>query len=63
MQSLLRELQRRNVIRVGVVYVIASWLILQVADVLFDFSWVYELTPDGVKREKDIDRRPIFAGL
>ena len=74
--SLLSELKRRNVIRVGVFYVVAAWLILQVAELLFDvlgvpdwslkfvlamlllgfpvvliFSWVYELTPDGLKRE------------
>ena len=81
MSSLFEELKRRNVIRVTVFYVIASWLILQVAELLFEamdlpsqwlrlvlalvilglplvvvFSWVFELTPEGVKREKDIDR-------
>ena len=79
--SLLSELKRRNVIRVGVFYVVAAWLILQVAELLFDvlgvpdwslkfvlamlllgfpvvliFSWVYELTPEGIRREKDVDR-------
>ncbi|MEJ2128728.1 MAG: hypothetical protein P8X81_07760 [Woeseiaceae bacterium] len=81
MGSFLEELKRRNVIRVAVFYVVASWLILQVGELLFDaldlpgtwlrlvlallilgmplvlvFSWVFELTPEGVKREKDIDR-------
>lgn len=81
MTSLLGELRRRNVIKVAALYVIASWLILQVAQLLFDvmelppqwlrlvlallilvfplvliFSWVYELTPEGLKRERDIDR-------
>jgi len=81
MGSLFNELKRRNVIRVAVFYVVASWLILQVAELLFDaldlpgtwlrlvlallllamplvliFSWVFELTPEGVKREKDVDR-------
>jgi TolB-like protein/Tfp pilus assembly protein PilF len=81
MSSLFEELKRRNVIRVAVFYVVASWLILQVAELLFDaldlpnqwlrlvlallilgmplvliLSWVFELTPEGVKREKDIDR-------
>jgi TolB-like protein/Flp pilus assembly protein TadD len=81
--SLYDELKRRNVVKVAVLYVVASWLILQVADVLFDamelpavwvrlvvamlilgfplalvFSWVYEMTPDGLKREKDVDRSP-----
>ncbi len=79
--SLFEELKRRNVIRMAVLYGIASWLILQIADVLFDqlevpgwafrfvlillaigfpfaliFSWVFELTPEGIKREREIDR-------
>ena len=79
--SFIGELKRRNVFRVAVLYLVASWLILQVADLLFDaidvpdewlrfiivmlilglpvvliFSWVYEVTPEGIKREKDIDR-------
>jgi TolB-like protein/thioredoxin-like negative regulator of GroEL len=79
--SLLEELKRRNVFRMAVLYLVASWVILQVADVLFDalelpatwarlvlavlilgfpvtlvFSWIYEMTPEGIKREKDIDR-------
>jgi TolB-like protein/cytochrome c-type biogenesis protein CcmH/NrfG len=79
--SLFAELKRRNVFRMAVLYAVASWVILQVADVLFDamelppewtrlilavlilgfplvliFSWVYEMTPEGIKREKDVDR-------
>jgi adenylate cyclase len=79
--SLFEELKRRNVVKVAVLYIVASWLILQVADVLFPnlgapdwafgfvlgllilfffpvmtFSWVYELTPEGLKREKEVDR-------
>ncbi len=79
--SLLKELQRRNVIRMALLYVVASWLLLQVTDVLSSllpvpewtgpfvfillaigfplvliFSWLYELTPEGVKREKEVDR-------
>ena len=75
------ELKRRNVIRVAVFYAVASWLVLQVADVLFGilgvpdwslrlvlgililgfplvlvFSWAYELTPEGIRREKDVAR-------
>lgn len=81
MKSFLAEIRRRNVARVAVLYLVAGWLILQVADVLFGllqvpgwslrlvlgllmlgfplaliFSWIYELTPEGIKREKDIDR-------
>ncbi len=79
--SFFAELKRRNVIRVGVFYVVGAWLVLQVADVLFglmgvpDWSlrfvlgilllgfpfalilaWAFELTPEGLKREKDVDR-------
>ncbi len=79
--SFYEELKRRNVVKAAVLYVVASWLILQVADVLFDalelpsiwvrlvlaililgfplaliFSWLYEMTPEGLKREKDVDR-------
>ncbi len=32
--SLIKELNRRNVFRVGVAYVIVAWLLLQVADVI-----------------------------
>ncbi len=34
--SFMEELKRRKVIRVGVTYLVAGWLLLQVADVLFD---------------------------
>jgi len=79
--SLLSELKRRNVIRVALLYLVASWLVIQVADVgisllslpvwsgrlvflllmigfplVVVFSWVYELTPEGLKRERDVDR-------
>ena len=79
--SFYEELKRRNVARVAILYVIASWLLLQVTDVLSSllpvpewagsfivmllllgffpvmiFSWVYELTPEGLKKEKDIER-------
>jgi len=85
--SLFEELKRRNVVKVGVLYVIAAWLTLQVAELLFDalelpstwlrlvlallilgfpialiFSWVFELTPEGLKREKDVDRSRSVAG-
>ena len=79
--SLLEELKRRNVIRVAVLYLVSSWVLLQLADVLSSllnapdfagsivimllvlgffpaliFAWVYEMTPDGLKREVDVDR-------
>jgi len=80
-QGLIGELSRRNVFRVAVVYLIAGWIILQVADIVFPalglpdwtitfviallgigfpvaviFAWAFELTPDGLMREKDVDR-------
>jgi TolB-like protein len=79
--SLFEELKRRNVIRVGILYLVAAWLLLQLADVLSSllpvpesagslvilllvlgffpvviFAWVYEMTPDGLRREVDVDR-------
>jgi TolB-like protein/Tfp pilus assembly protein PilF len=37
MKKLFAELMRRNVIRVGAAYLVAGWVILQIADVLIDF--------------------------
>jgi TolB-like protein/Flp pilus assembly protein TadD len=79
--SLLSELNRRNVFRVAAAYVVLSWVVLQVADVLFEalllpdvwnravlgllvlgfipalvFAWVYEMTPEGLKKESEILR-------
>ena len=79
--SFFEELKRRNVVRVGIAYVIASWLLLQLTEVLMElldlpdvagrfiilllvigfvpaliFAWAFEMTPDGIKREKDVDR-------
>lgn len=79
--SLFGELKRRNVVKMAMLYVVASWLLLQVADVLFEalelpaawdrlvlalvilgfpivliFAWIFEMTPEGLKRESEIDR-------
>jgi TolB-like protein len=64
--SFINELKRRNVFRVGIAYVLISWVLLQGADFAFDlinalpgvliFAWVFEMTPEGIKREKEIDR-------
>ena len=35
--SFFGELKRRNVFRVGVAYVAVSWVLLQIADVVFQF--------------------------
>ncbi len=78
--GLVLELRRRNVFRMAVLYVVAAWLIMQVAEVLIAlaklpdwigpttlillavgfpialiFSWFYELTPEGISLEKDVD--------
>lgn len=70
------ELKRRNVVRVGIAYVVIGWVILQAADLVlgaFDvpawvlqaiivlmvlglpvalvIAWMFELTPEGVKRD------------
>ena len=79
--SFFAELKRRNVVRVGVAYAIATWLLLQVVDVITPilalpewapklifvflavgfvpaliFAWAFELTPEGLKKEADVDR-------
>ena len=79
--SLFNELKRRNVFRVGAAYVVASWLLIQVAETIFPlfsfddtparivvivlaigfipvlvFAWAFEMTPEGLKKEKDVDR-------
>jgi TolB-like protein len=79
--SLFNELKRRNVLRVGAAYIVASWLIVQVVETVFPafgfsdaavriavivlaigflpmlvFAWAFELTPEGLKREQDVDR-------
>lgn len=75
------ELQRRNVIRVGVGYMVAGWVLAQVVELAADsfqappwimqmllvvlvvgfpvalfFAWAFEITPEGIKRESQIDR-------
>ncbi|NOR18836.1 MAG: glycerophosphodiester phosphodiesterase [Xanthomonadales bacterium] len=73
------ELNRRNIFRVALLYIVAAWLVLQVFDLLFGilgvpdwvfrftsalllicfplvlaFSWVFEITAQGLKREQVI---------
>ena len=79
--GLFNELKRRNVFRVAIAYLIASWLLIQLADILIPMltlpewvprlifllllilfiptligAWALELTPEGLKLEKDVDR-------
>lgn len=81
--SLLRELQRRNVIRVATAYVVTAWLIIQVIETIFPAfgfgdeairlaviilgigfvpavigAWVFEWTPDGLKRDSEAPEAP-----
>jgi len=81
MTSFWGELKRRNVVRVALAYIIATWLLLQLADIVLNnieapdwvfqailllvvlgfpialiFAWAFELTPEGLKKEKDVDR-------
>jgi len=84
--SLIRELRRRNVFRVAAAYVVASWLLIQVAETIFPlfgygdtparivvvvlaiglipaliFAWAFELTPEGLKKESEVDRSQSIA--
>ena len=79
--TLFAELKRRNVFRVGAAYVVAAWLLIQVAETIFPlfgygdtparivvlvlavgfipaliFAWAFELTPEGLKKESEVDR-------
>jgi TolB-like protein len=79
--SLIAELKRRNVFRVGIAYIVLAWLLLQVGDTLAPalhlpqwinsalafflilgfplaifFAWAFEMTPEGLKLEKNVDR-------
>jgi len=79
--SFFKELKRRNVVRVGIAYTVATWLLIQVTDTVFPriglpdsavtlviallavgfipaiiLTWAFEMTPEGIKRERDIDR-------
>jgi len=79
--QIFQELRRRNVFRVAIGYIVSSWLLAQVADLVLEnigspdwvmqtimlvlalgfpvvvfFSWAYEVTPEGIKRESEIDR-------
>ncbi len=84
--NLFAELKRRNVFRVGIAYLVVSWFLLQIIDVVIPIlilpdwvarliflllavgfipvliaAWAFELTPDGLKKEKDVDRNQSIA--
>jgi TolB-like protein len=79
--SLFSEMKRRNVFRVALLYLVTTWLVIQVADVgisllglplwtgrlvflllaigfplVMVFSWAYEITPEGLRKEQDVER-------
>ncbi len=79
MKKILTELRRRNVFKMAVLFAISGWMLLSVADLVFDIfgapegslrvvfvvlvitfpialflSWFYEITPEGLKREVDV---------
>ena len=79
MSSFFEELQRRNVIKATIAYVVVSWVIIQVISIVLPtigapdwvmktlmtllvmgfplwvfFSWVYEVTPEGLKKTQQI---------
>jgi TolB-like protein len=79
--TLFAELKRRNVFRVAIAYLVASWVLVQIIDVIspvFEipewapklmfiilavglvpalvFAWAFELTPEGIKKESEVDR-------
>ena len=79
--SFIKELKRRNVIRVAIAYAVAAWLLIEITATTFPilklpdwsvtlvtvfvligfplaliFAWAFELTPEGLKREHEVDR-------
>jgi adenylate cyclase len=84
--SLIAELRRRNVIRMAGLYLIAAWLLVQVASTVLPafevpawtvrtlilvlaigfvpaliFAWIFELTPEGFKRDADVPAHASIA--
>lgn len=86
--GLFAELKRRNVVRVAILYAIASWAILEAAEVIFGMlqlpawagrlilalivlgfpvvlavSWIYEITPEGLRKARDVPRHRSITAL
>jgi len=86
--SFWKEISRRNVVKVGIAYAVAAWLIIHPVDIIFPtlhlpewtttfvtalfiiafpfvliFSWVYEITPKGLKRTKQVPRAQSITHL
>ena len=45
--SFFNELKRRNVFRVGIAYAVASWVLLQLVDLVFEYitapAWIMQV--------------------
>lgn len=86
MKKIIKELQRRNVIKSALAYLVVAWLLTQVMAIIIPafklhesllrtsiiilaicfplwliFSWVYEITPDGIKKTIDINSEASIA--
>jgi hypothetical protein len=85
--SLIKELKRRNVIRMAGLYLVGAWLLIQVASTVLPafevpgwalrgliivlvlgfapaliFAWVFELTPQGLKRDEEVRPEESISG-
>lgn len=86
--SFLGELRRRKVVRVGIAYGAAAFVVLQIADLVFPalsvpdwcyrflvigclagfpialvLAWLYDITPEGVRRTGKRDSGPVVVRL
>ena len=86
--SFYSELKRRNVLRAAAAYIVAAWLLIQVAETIFPLfgfgdgpariavivlsigfipalviSWILELTPEGFRKDQDVDHNLATATL
>jgi TolB-like protein len=84
--SLIKELKRRNVFKVGIAYAVTTWILWQLSIVVTGIlslpdwapqlillillvgflpaiilAWAFELTPDGVKLQKDVPAEASIA--
>ncbi len=79
--SFIKELKRRNVVKVGIAYIVVAWILIEITATTFPilklpdwsvtlvtlllliglplaliFAWAFELTPEGIKLDKDVVR-------
>lgn len=83
----INELQRRNVFKAAIAYIVFAWLLLQVGSTVLPilgapessmklmllmlsvgfplwlvFAWVYEITPEGLKKTKEVPETESITG-